>query len=72
MKVERFFKVGVFIHERGKRKPLFVAYTRYYSLDWDGCNELRVLAINGAEAKKKAIKIIKYKYYIDRASINIR
>ena len=70
---ERFFKVGgVFIHDRGERKPQVVAYTRYYSPDWDGCNELRVLATSGAEAKKKAIKIIKHKYYTDRTSINIK
>jgi len=43
----------------GKRGYLFNAYTRDYNPQWDGCNEVSVMANNGKEAKSIAISIIK-------------
>lgn len=54
---EREFEVGVFQHERGPgRKPLIMAYTRYFSPEWGGCCMHRVRAENGTAAKKLAIE----------------
>ena len=51
--------VAVFVHEYKDRKPLITAYTRDYHPGWDGCNLVHVVAKNGTEGKKQAIKLIK-------------
>jgi hypothetical protein len=51
----RTIKVGVFDDEdHPKRKPM--AYTRDYNPTWQRCCEHVVHAVDGAEAKKKAIE----------------
>lgn len=53
---ERVFKVGVFTHTEGRRKPLITAYTLWYNPAWHGCCVHEVLAPSGANAKRIAIK----------------
>lgn len=52
---EREITVYVFKEERPGRKPMWTAYTRWASPEWNGCRVVNVMAANGAEAKRIAI-----------------
>lgn len=54
VKQKRLIKVGVFSPDDSCHS--YMAYTRYYLTSWPGCCEHKVLALNGTEAKKIAIK----------------
>lgn len=51
------FKVGTFRHERKSGSVYYMAYTRDYNPSWEGCREFAVQAVNGSEAKKRAIAL---------------
>ena len=49
------YRVGTFTHDRGPgRAPLITAYSRDYSLAWDGCVEYEIDAASAAEARRMA------------------
>lgn len=60
--VRRKFKVGVFPHQ-GKTKVRYMAYTRDYNPQWQGCCEHEVEAMDGEQAKKLAILAHRYEQY---------
>ena len=64
------YKVAVF-PKIGKRGLRCDAYTMLYNPAWTGCNMVTVEASSGAEAKKRAIEIIKLRFKIDSASIKL-
>lgn len=54
------FRVATFVHQRGEgRRPLYNAYTRWFNESWNGCAVFDVEAVDGKEAKKKAIELRK-------------
>jgi hypothetical protein len=54
IKQPKVIKVGVFPFD--ERNTRFDAYTLWYNPQWKGCCEHEVVATNGTEAKKLAIK----------------
>lgn len=53
---EREITVYVFKHDRLGWKPMWTAHTRYANPRWTGCRVVKVVAKNGTEAKRLAIK----------------
>ena len=54
MSESRIFTVGTFWWPDVMPSKRASAYTRWYSPEWKGCIEYKVLAKSGAEAKKIA------------------
>lgn len=47
----RLYRVGTFVHPRGGKKALIMAYLRDFSPQWQGCVVYDVEASSGKEAK---------------------
>ena len=69
------FNVAVFVHkyENSSRKfPYQVtAYLRDYSPEWTGYNNIKTFAKNGAEAKRRAVRIVKTQLSIQPNMLNV-
>ena len=59
----KIIRVYVFRHDMGlDRKPRWHAYTRWANPSWEGCQTIDVVAVDGAGAKREAIRLAKMEW----------